>query len=258
MVQQGLIMRKIIFIILIISVYTTSSVYAKHIEANYEVSYGILGKIGVAKATLITKDKHYTITVELATTGLAKLLSASRKEKHISKGHIENGLLVSDLYQVIKSHGDTVVSKEYWIDHVKKSVTKKYIKYQNGLVVTRRTQKLTYYARNDLLTLYFNLKTAIHDKTKAATYTFGAIGAERQKGKVTVIVPSKDKRTAYQKLLGDDASWYATAIIYQKVFSSKEGRLMLAIAKDGITDKAVLKDVIFFGDIRAARMKSVP
>ena len=30
---------------------------------------------------------------------------------------------------------------------------------------------------------------------------------------------------------------------------------MLGIAKDGITNKAVLKDVIFFGDIRAVRTK---
>jgi len=30
---------------------------------------------------------------------------------------------------------------------------------------------------------------------------------------------------------------------------------MLGVAKDGITNKAVLKDVIFFGDIRAIRTK---
>lgn len=30
---------------------------------------------------------------------------------------------------------------------------------------------------------------------------------------------------------------------------------MLAIAEDGITNKAVLKDVIFFGDITAERLK---
>jgi len=99
------------------------------------------------------------------------------------------------------------------------------------------------------------LDSAIQDKIKASKYEFEAVGAERQKGKVTVIIPNKDKIESYKEVLGDDSTWYATAIIHQKIFSSKEGRLMLGIAKDGITNKAVLKDVIFFGDIRAERIK---
>jgi hypothetical protein len=59
----------------------------------------------------------------------------------------------------------------------------------------------------------------------------------------------------YIETLGDDSAWYATAIIHQKIFSSQEGRLLLGVAKDGITNQAVLKDVIFFGDISGVRVK---
>jgi len=246
--------RQIVTILTLWAVVQTFSM-AEKIEANFDVSYGIFGKIGVANAVLIKSSKTYSIDIHLFATGLAKVLSSGRKERHISKGHIKNGLMISDLYQVIKSHGDTIVNKEYWIDHKRKRVTKKYKKFKKGKMIAEENTVLDFYAKDDLLTLYFNLDTAISNKTKAKTYLFEAVGAERQKGKVTVIIPAKKKLPMYKKTLGNDSAWYATAIIHQKIFSSKEGRLMLGVAKDGITNKAVLKDVIFFGDIRAVRTK---
>jgi hypothetical protein len=229
--------------------------YAETIQANYDVSYGIFGKIGTAKAVLKKEAQTYSIDIKLEATGLAKMLSRGRMEQHISKGHIRNGIMVSDRYQLIKSHGDVRINKEYKIDHKRKKITKKYTKHKDGKLITDKTTLLDFYAEDDLLTLYFNLDSIIKEKQKSHTYIFKAVGAERQKGKVTVIIPKKDNIKRYTDALGNDAAWYATAIIHQKIFSSKEGRLMLDVSKDGITNKAVLKDVIFFGDIRAVRTK---
>jgi len=248
-------MLKKFSILLLYWILAMSMNYAEVIQANYDVSYGIFGKIGTAKAVLKKEAKRYSIDIKLEATGLAKLLSGGRTEHHISKGHIRNGLMVSDLYQVIKSHGEVVINKEYWMNHKNKKIKKKYTKYKKGKLITNKTSFLRFYAKDDLLTLYFNLDAAIKNKQKPHTYYFEAVGAERQKGKVTVTIPQQNALQAYYKELGDDASWYATAIIHQKIFSSKEGRLLLGIAKDGITNKAVLKDVIFFGDIRAVRTK---
>lgn len=228
---------------------------AETIKADYDVSYGIFGQIGTAKAVLKKELKKYSIDIHLEATGLAKVLSGDRKERHISKGHIEHGLMVSDLYQVIKSHGDTVVNKEYWIDHKRKKVIKKRKKFKQGKLVSNRRSVLDFYAKDDLLTLYFNLDSAIKEKRKPRTYLFEAVGAEKQKGKVTVIIPTKQDLPKYLEDLGNDSAWYATAIIHQQIFSSQEGRLLLGVAEDGITDQAVLKDVIFFGDIKGVRVK---
>jgi hypothetical protein len=235
--------------------FLNTGVYAQKIIANFDVSYGILGKIGIANAVLIKNKQSYTIDMELASTGLAKVLSGGRKERHLSKGHMEKGLMVTDTYKVTKTHGSTVVHKEYRVDHQRKKVFKKYTKYKKGKLVTEENSILGHYSKNDLLTLYFNLDLAIKKKTNARTYTFKAVGAERQQGKVTVIIPDNNALKQYKKDLGTNSAWYATAIIHQKIFSSKEGRLMLGIADDGITNKAVLKDVIFFGDITAVRVK---
>jgi len=242
-----------------IIVFSTLHIYAERITASYHVSYGIFGKIGIAKAVLEKKGNQYTINIELSATGLAKLLSRGRTEHHTSKGHIRNGMLIADSYSVTKSHAKTLMTKVYTFNHKKKSIHKEFKKYKKGKQTRHEKSVLNFYTKDDLLTLYFNLDSKVKDKTKAHTYIFKTVGAEKQQGKISLEIPKKKHLKKYKKLLGADTFekdvWYATAIIHQKVFSSKEGRLMLAIDKDGITNQAVLKDVIFFGDIRAVRIK---
>jgi hypothetical protein len=239
------------FLFMLFFLLLTALLSAETIKADYSVSYGLFGKIGTAKALLLKEEKKYSITIVLESTGLAKILSKDRKEKHISTGHIENGLLISDSYQVHRSYGSKEMTKSYMIDHQKKQVIKRYVKKEHGKTVSDEKQILPYYAKDDLLTLYFNLDRLIPDKTVAKSYLFQAVGAEKQSGKVKVTIPEKSALQIYKNSLGGDAAWYATAIIYQKIFQSEEGRLMLAVGKNGIIKKAVLKDVVFFGDIVA-------
>jgi len=247
-----MIMKKVSMVLIFLF---TSLLNAEVIQADYKVEFGIFGEIGIANALLTKKENSYVIDVELKATGLAKKLSGNRKEQHISKGHIENGMMVSDLYQVIKSHGSKTVNKVYRINHKTKTVTKEYKRWKNGKVTKESNTTMDYYSKDDLLTLYFNLDKKILDKKEAKSYTFTAVGAEKQGGRVDVIIPNKNDLKEYKDSLGKNKnSWYARAIINQDIFSSDKGELLLRIGNDGITQKAVLKDLIFFGDIRAIRL----
>jgi hypothetical protein len=232
-----------------------SALQAKTIHAEYDVSYGIFGTIGTAKAKLEKSRKKYTIDIHLAATGMAKKLSGNRTERHVSKGHIAHGVLISDEYKVIRSYRNTRVVKTYSIDHKRKRVLKYYKKYKDGKLVSEEKTRLAFYSKDDLLTLYFNLDRVLPDKHHPGIYHFKAVGAEKQKGKVTVVIPSKKDLPGFKHDLEDGAAWYATVIIHQKIFMSKEGRLQLAVGKDGITQTALLKDLILFGDIKAVRKK---
>jgi len=228
---------------------------AETIKADYKVEFGIIGEIGIANAVLTRDENAYEIDVQLKATGLAKTLSGGRTEHHISKGHIENGLMVSDMYQVIKSHGSTKSNKVYLFDHKNKIVTKQYKSWKNGKVDSESNETLKFYSKDDLLTLYFNLNQKIDRSIEDKSYTFLAVGAEKQDGKAEIYIPKKSDYSEYKEMLGENkSSWYARAIIHQKIFSSDKGELMLRIGDDGITQKAVLKDLIFFGDIRAERI----
>ena len=245
-------MKKIWIFITIIML---STLNAETIKADYRVEFGIIGEIGIANAVLTRDENSYEIDVQLKATGLAKTLSGGRTEHHISKGHIENGLMVSDLYQVIKSHGSKTSNKVYRFDHKKKIVTKTYKSWKNAKVDNESTETLKFYSKDDLLTLYFNLNKKIDRSIEDKSYTFLAVGAEKQEGKAEIYIPKKSDYPEYKEMLGENkSSWYARAIIHQKIFSSDKGELMLRIGDDGITQKAVLKDLIFFGDIRAERM----
>ena len=242
-------------IFLVLTLLLGSMLNAEIIKADYKVEFGIIGEIGIANAVLTKDENSYEIDVQLKATGLAKTLSGGRTEHHISKGHIENGLMVSDLYQVIKSHGSKTSNKVYTIDHKNKTVTKKYKSWKNGKVTNESIEKLKFYSKDDLLTLYFNLNKKIDRTKEDKYYTFLAVGAEKQDGKAEVYIPKKSDYSEYKELLGENSnSWYARAIIHQNIFSSDKGELLLRIGDDGITQKAVLKDLIFFGDIRAERI----
>jgi len=247
-------MKKSLFILGLVLVFM-SQIQAKMLDVTYKVSFGMFGEMGISDAHLETKGDTYTIEIKMKATGMAKALSKNRKERHISKGHIVNGILVSDTYKVIKTYGTKYIEKIYRIDHKKKRVAKDKIKKNQDKVTEEKHTVLDFYSENDLLTLYFNLPKMITDRSKATTYEFSAVGAERQGGKVEVRIPKELELKGYQKTLGRGDYWYMTAIIYQKIFASNKGELMLAVGKDGITQKAVLKDLMMFGDLVAERVK---
>lgn len=233
----------------------SSMLQAETITAKYKVEFGIIGEIGIAKATLVRDTKNYQIDVALKATGIAKILSGNRQEHHISKGHIEKGMMVSDMYQIIKSHGSKKSNKIYRINHQTKTVSKEHKRWKNDKMTMDENNTIDFYSKDDLLTLYFNLDKKIVNKVKSHNYTFKAVGAEKQGGSVDVIIPKKRELDDFKELLGGEKdSWYARAIIHQDIFSSNKGELLLRIDKNGITQKAVLKDVIFFGDIRAKKI----
>jgi len=245
---------KKISMLFVLFLFNFTILQAKTIEVDYKVEFGIIGEIGIAHAKLTRDDSSYVIDIRLQSTGIAKTLSGNRRERHISKGHIENGIMVSDLYQIIKSHGSKMSDRVYTIDHNKKKVTRVDEKYKNGKIYKKRTKVMDDYSKDDLLTLYFNLNSYIKDKNISKDYTFHAVGAEIQKGVVHIHIPNSSELPEFREMLGSDGGWYARAIVNQKIFSSDKGELMLSIGDDGITQKAVLKDLIFFGDIRAFRI----
>lgn len=225
------------------------------VEVAYRVSFGILGEIGIAKAHIERDQERYRIQIEGISTGFARTLSRNRQEKQISEGHIVKGVLLPDRYIVLRTFANKIIRKSYTINHLDKSVVRLVEKRENGRLVFKEKKRLNFYAPNDLLTLYFNLAELIPDKERGASYRFRALGAEKQGGDVEVVVADRERRALYAKELGSGGYWYLTAIIHQKIFSSSRGELMLSVDDKGITQKAILKDVLLFGDIRAVRIR---
>ncbi|HFQ62617.1 MAG TPA: DUF3108 domain-containing protein, partial [Epsilonproteobacteria bacterium] len=139
---------------------------AKVTHLNYKATFGIFGTVGTIKNKLTQHTKTYQIDTTVQLAGLAKILMGGQTERYVSKGHMENGLMVSDMYQMISRKKDKVTSKVYQIHHKGKYVTKRYRKWIKGKLVEDTKKRLSFYAKDDLLTLYFNLGHAIKKKGK--------------------------------------------------------------------------------------------
>ncbi len=239
-------MKKIILILLII--YTALG--AKTIVATYKVGFGIFGKIGTAKAIFqIRKDNTYHISIKAVATGLAKVLSGGRVESYESDGKVINGFLVPDIYKgVTKKHGKTAI-KIYYFLHKKRVVDMLKIRIKEGKE-SRSSESLKYYANNDILTLFFNIKHYLDDFKFKGEKILHAVGANKKDGKVNIIAPVGEKLKSLKRYLGEKSGHFLIVFINQKIFASKRGELYLDINDEGICTKAVLKDVILFGDIR--------
>ncbi|MFT7823882.1 MAG: DUF3108 domain-containing protein [Sulfurimonas sp.] len=228
---------------------------AEVLDVKYKVTFGLFGELGYSQAHLETEGDRYTITIEARATGLARILSRDRKEKHISRGFISHGRYYASRYTVETSYGNKRTYKRYQIDHQSKKVIKTKEKYKEEKLISRERQTLRFYSSDDPLTLYFNLPGLIHEGTAPGRYKFKAIGTENQEGTVELILPEKKKLPEYQKVLGSGDYLYLTAIIDQNIFLSDKGELMIAVGKEGIAQKAVLKDLIMFGDLTAERVQ---
>lgn len=229
---------------------------ARNIEADYSVKFGVFGEVAKVHATLTSDRKHYTINATVVAVGsIARSVTNNLKERHISKGHIERGLLVTDMYQMIKSYGEYTNTTIYSVNHRKKSVTRHYKEWKKGFKIKDTKVMLGYYSKDDMLTLFLNLPKHIKEKYKSRHYTFKAVGADRRNGRVDMTVPTQKALKQMGDLVGKvkEGDWYSTVVMHRKLYHSKKGELEVKMNKEGIVDKAVLKDLIFFGDVRIIR-----
>ena len=246
-------MIKHIFIIITLFIYFSTNIFAKVIMVDYHATFGIFGVVGTIKNKLTQDKKTYTIETTVKLAGMAKMLMGGQTEYYVSKGHIKNGLMISDSYAMTSIKKNQKKVQLYTIDHKHKRVFKRYRKWVNKKLIRDQKNTLDFYAKNDLLTLYFNMDRAI--KKKGKVYQFKAVGLEKQNGLVTVTVPSENETANYIKDLNLSANWYAKAEIVQKNFKGNKGNILLSVDKDGFIKKAVIKNIMMYGDAKLIRTK---
>lgn len=229
---------------------------AKTLKENYVVEFGIVGKVAHVTATLKTQKHYYQADANLTVTNaIAKKVTENLKERHISKGHIsKRGEYITDMYQMIKSYRNINSTTIYKTDHKRKRVTRQYKEWKKGKLFKDKTVKLNYYGKNDLMNIFVNLPL-YKQHNKGKIYQKKVVGADRKNGSVSFSIPTTKEAKKMRKLLGKKrkGEWYSKLIMQRKLYHSKKGELALKIGSDGMLEKAVLKDLAFFGDIRILR-----
>ena len=237
------------------------SLYSKDLSVTYKVSFGIFGKIGTAKASLHVKDKKYKIKVVAKSSGFAAFISGDREEVYESEGFVEDGLLIPLEYRKTVQNsimiGDELSLKKYIkiykFNHEKRKIIAFKTKIR-GKSISKSKESVPFYAKNDLLSLFFNFRKMFPDLKIRKHHILHAVGADKKTGKIDIFPLKKEE---FDKLISPNSKKlsFMRIILSDKIFSSKKGELYLALDSDGICKKAVLKDVLLFGDIRGVAVE---
>lgn len=234
--------------IIFLSLILFFDLFALSINAKYKVSFGLFGKVGVSEAYLEKNATDYHIKVTAKATGLSAKLSRHREEVYESFGKVEEGKLVPHKFIKIRKNSKKTDIKEHLFNYKEKIVSIKRTSIENGETQINY-DKLPFFAQNDILTLFFNLKYYLKDLKTDTQMILYAVGANKKDGHVNIYTPKGNEHNKIKRLL-EANDHLLVVIINQKIFSSQRGELYLNLDDDGICTKAVLKDVIFFGDIR--------
>lgn len=221
---------------------------AKVTSATYEVSYGIFDTLGIADARFeIRDDQTYTIRIEARTTGIAKTLSNNRIEVYESHGIVQDGRLIPQKYAKTRRTDSKKSIKIYTFDHENKTVWRETIEKDEWEKV-----KNDYYATEDILSLFFNFK---HYMKSRQDRTFSAIGGNKKDGRIDVVFPDRQTLQEMKQKLEMDGGEFLKVILNDRIFASARGELLINLGSDGLCDKAILEDVLLFGDIVGKRVK---
>lgn len=223
-------------------------IYAKTIHASYDVSFGVFEKLGIADMSYeINDDQTYAIRIEARSEGIAKTLSNNRKEVYESYGKVVGGRLIPQKYIKTRQNDSRKVVKIYTFDHAKKVVYK-----ENVQSIDWVKEENPYYAADDLLTLFFNLQK---EKVMDQNRTYYAIGGDKKDGRIDVVAPQGKFLEMMKNKLGITEGKFLKVIINDPIFSSAKGELLIHLTADEVCSKAILEDVLFFGDIVGIRVR---
>ena len=211
-------------------------------RAEYDISYAIFGVIGHSSASLKVAKNTYTIHIEARAAGIAKLMSNNRVEIYESRGTISEGRLIPDVLEIHTKKGEHFSASEYYhFDYAHQKILH-VTQMKDSVGVDEKKEVLSYFAKDDILTLFFNLPRYLK-KNPCITKTciFRAIGANKKDGNVDIQKIGKNFKVR----------------LHRRIFASKEGEMMVHLTPQGICDSALLKDVIFFGDVKSKATKIV-
>lgn len=260
-------MKKYIFLLSLLLL----PLYAQSVTAGYDVSFGIVGEIGKAQITYIHDEDDYTVHVHAWTTGMASVLSKNREEEYISQGSIIKGVLRPDVFVKHRKNDSTVKSNVYLFNYDAQEVmhleskeklvnstrfdvgTMKSLSVQ-GKAFSHSEEPFEFFARNDLLSLFFNTQKILPTLKEGDAKQFTAIGSKSPEGIIDIAVPAGELKEELLALMADKEAKLITIIINQDIFQSKRGELHVNFDRDYLAKDVLLKDVIMFGDIRGKRI----
>jgi hypothetical protein len=201
---------------------------------------------------------------------LSATLTQNREEHYFSQGRIINGVLRPDIFVKFRKSNHVTKISLFNFNHKKKKihVTKSKIKKVYSTRYDIHTMKnidvtevkfdisdkdFRLYTQNDLLSLFFNTQKILPTLKKGERKQYTAVGSKMDDCIIDIAVPHQELKEELEIIMPKNIGRFITIIIHQDIFQSQNGELHVNFDENGFAQDVVLKDVLFFGDIRGKR-----
>lgn len=265
--------RNVTFAIpVLLGLFAVTPLSAETLENRYDVTFSVFGKIGVANINMECENGRYHLHADGRLTGFAASVGQHMKESHDSYGTIVDGVFVPEHYVKVRLTDNRRDETIYTFNAERREITKRRFRERSVLrsrfdiatmsaiqetVIEKSasTEVLPYYARNDLLSLLFNVRHLIAFMPEGSQRLSHTAGTNNEKGEVMIGNPGSRKRARLKQLMPDNGDRLVTVLINQDIFESERGELLLSLDDDYLISDAMLQDVVLFGDIHAKRVR---
>ncbi|MEJ2468277.1 MAG: hypothetical protein P8Y51_04260 [Campylobacterales bacterium] len=183
--------------LLLIMVLFSGLMGSEAVTTRYKVMLSLFGKVGEAKITIAERGDEYRMIVEDYATGLAADISGNERDRFISRGHIKDGLYISDTFELYQTNDTTTESNVYVFDHDAKTVTRHQDKNQTVTErcfyamsmafeeqerkkITRKTKVLDFYSPFDSLSAVLSFPKLLETKSRVEIRPVGLAKKERK------------------------------------------------------------------------------
>ncbi len=232
-------------------------------SAKYEVSFSIFGKIGEVQMERQFHNNSYLISLAAQTTGTAASLSNNRAERYLSQGEVIDGVMQPDVFVKERKSNDKTRYKIYRFDHENKTVfyqtiTEEKVTERSFDVMKMQFSKdektvfshsealYDYYAKDDIVSLYFNSGNYLAKMQEGESRELHAVGINGDKRKNGAVLITK--------LEAKESNKSFSITIDEEIFQEGGGTLYVRQDADVFPHTAEMRNIMIFGNVEGKRI----
>jgi hypothetical protein len=257
-------MKKVVFILLLM----TDLIYASDVSAQYDVDFSIVGTIAKASMNKVQEGDTYTITLQADAIGIVAEMTKDRSETYISQGSLVGSELIPDVLVVKRKTDDIEKYTVYKFDHTNRVVQKETseikrvsstsMDVKNMRIIETVKEEFScssvqndYYARNDIVSLFFNSRYYIGSMNAGERKKLRAVGIKTDEGELMISLPAREIGDIDTKKVSKNDSFGVT--INKDYFKNGKGELFVRLDSDGFPSRVTMNDVLLYGDVVGKR-----
>ena len=259
-------MKKILFLVaIVVTLIEAKSVEIKDEMAYYNIDFSVVGTIAKATAHRVINEDEYLITLNAKAVNIAAKLTKNRYETYISQGRIINGELVPDVLVIERGDKSKQKFTVFRFNHKEKvvEVDSAELKEVHETTMDIMSMQLVttvkdefsasshvndYYAKNDIVSLFFNADHYISSMKDGEQKRLYAVGIKTDEGELMINLPKEQTISANGK---KDIFGIAVS---KDIFEDDNGQLIVELDVDRFPKRAVMNNVALYGDVTSTRV----